>query len=178
MPLFARDGSMSAAHGLYNLHCSELPHNTFCSSVSMHGSVARHVSIYSTLLHFVVCPLFLPYSCEYWSTGCYETPDHRPRNFPHWPAAQEFHALWELLLEALTSGNKPQIAHAALTYVYYWYNFMPLARGTAVTGYITLLAIFLAADMPITSYIPKVACPNSLRKQIWPHTCIASAGIE
>ena len=33
---------------------------------------------------------------------------------------------------------------------------MPLARGTAVTGYITLLAIFLAADMPITSYIPKV----------------------
>lgn len=69
---------------------------------------------------------------------------------------QEFHALWELLLEALSRGNKPQIAHAALTYVYYWYNFMPLARGTAVTGYITLLAIFLAADMPITSFIPKV----------------------
>ena len=38
----------------------------------------------------------------------------------------------------------------------YCYNFMPLAQGTAVTGYITLLAIFLAADMPITAYIPKV----------------------
>ena len=69
---------------------------------------------------------------------------------------QEFDNLWETLMEALCAGHKPQIAHAALTYVYYWYNFMPLARGTAVTGYITLLAIFLAADMPITSFIPKV----------------------
>ena len=69
---------------------------------------------------------------------------------------QEFHSLWELLLDALCSGNKPQIAHSALTFVYYWYSFMPLARGTAVTGYVTLLAIFLAADMPITAYIPKV----------------------
>ena len=69
---------------------------------------------------------------------------------------QEFQDLWESLMQALASGHKPLIAHAALTYVYYWYNFMPLARGTAVTGYITLLAIFLAADMPITSFIPKV----------------------
>ena len=59
-------------------------------------------------------------------------------------------------MQALASGHKPLIAHAALTYIYYWYNFMPLARGTAVTGYITLLAIFLAADMPISSFIPKV----------------------
>ena len=64
--------------------------------------------------------------------------------------------MWESLMQALVSGHKPLIAHAALTYVYYWYNFMPLARGTAVTGYITLLAIFLAADMPITCFIPKV----------------------
>lgn len=59
-------------------------------------------------------------------------------------------------MQALAAEHKPLIAHAALTYVYYWYNFMPLARGTAVTGYITLLAIFLAADMPITAFIPKV----------------------
>ena len=69
---------------------------------------------------------------------------------------QEFEHLWIVLLDAFSSGDKPRIAHAALTYVYYWYNFMPLARGTAVTGYITLLAVFLAADMPITSFIPKV----------------------
>lgn len=75
---------------------------------------------------------------------------------------QEFQELWENLMQALAGGHKPLIAHAALTYVYYWYNFMPLARGTAVTGYITLLAIFLAADMPITSFIPKVHNTNSL----------------
>ena len=51
---------------------------------------------------------------------------------------------------------------------------MPLARGTAVTGYITLLAIFLAADMPITSYIPKVSF--LMEKQLWTHTCLANTG--
>ena len=70
-------------------------------------------------------------------------------------------------MQALASGHKPLIAHAALTYVYYWYNFMPLARGTAVTGYITLLAIFLAADMPITSFIPKVCNCLCLGSQDW-----------
>ena len=35
------------------------------------------------------------------------------------------------------------------------YNFMPLARGTAAVGYLTLLAVFLAADMPIAAHIPK-----------------------
>ncbi|KAL3144958.1 hypothetical protein ABBQ32_003464 [Trebouxia sp. C0010 RCD-2024] len=75
---------------------------------------------------------------------------------PRWKDfEQEFQELWEGLMQALAAEHKPLIAHAALTYVYYWYNFMPLARGTAVTGYITLLAIFLAADMPITAFIPK-----------------------
>ena len=33
---------------------------------------------------------------------------------------------------------------------------MPLARGTAAVGYVTLLGIFLAAGMPITAPIPQV----------------------
>ncbi|KAL0660475.1 hypothetical protein Bca4012_081060 [Brassica carinata] len=37
---------------------------------------------------------------------------------------------------------------------YYWYNFMPLARGTAVTGFIVLLGLLLAANM-FTESIPK-----------------------
>ena len=41
---------------------------------------------------------------------------------------------------------------------------MPLARGTAAVGYITLLGIFLAAGMPITATIPQVSwlttCPQ------------------
>lgn len=32
---------------------------------------------------------------------------------------------------------------------------MPLARGTAVVGYITLLGLFLAANMKITTSVPK-----------------------
>lgn len=44
---------------------------------------------------------------------------------------------------------------AILQYSYYWYNFMPLARGTAAVGYTTLLALFWAAGMPITSPIPQ-----------------------
>lgn len=42
-----------------------------------------------------------------------------------------------------------------MTYAYYWYNFMPLARGTAAVGYTTLLAWFWAAGMPVTATIPK-----------------------
>ena len=69
---------------------------------------------------------------------------------------QELDARWEKVLDALASGEGPQIAVAAMTYCYYWYNFMPLARGTAASGYVTLLALFLAADMPITARIPQV----------------------
>lgn len=36
------------------------------------------------------------------------------------------------------------------------YNFMPLARGSAVVGGMTILAVFLAAGMPITASIPEV----------------------
>jgi hypothetical protein len=35
------------------------------------------------------------------------------------------------------------------------YNFMPLARGTAAVGYTTMLGLFWAAGMPISSVIPK-----------------------
>lgn len=69
---------------------------------------------------------------------------------------QELAASWEAIVAALAAGDKPAVAEAALGYVYVWYNFMPLARGSAVVGYITLLGIFLAAGMPISAPIPKV----------------------
>jgi hypothetical protein len=37
------------------------------------------------------------------------------------------------------------------------YNFMPLARGSAVVGAMTVLAVFMAAGMPITASIPPVS---------------------
>ncbi len=49
----------------------------------------------------------------------------------------------------------PHVARLILTYAYYWYNFMPLARGTAACGYTTLLSLFWAAGMPVTARIPR-----------------------
>lgn len=69
---------------------------------------------------------------------------------------QELSALWEALLAEMSAGNAPGLARTALTFAYFWYNFMPLARGTAAAGYVAILGIFLAAGMPITSPIPKV----------------------
>lgn len=37
----------------------------------------------------------------------------------------------------------------------YRYNFMPIARGTAATGYVSLLGFFLAIGHPITAKIPQ-----------------------
>ncbi len=70
---------------------------------------------------------------------------------------QELSALWEGLVVELAAGNAPGLARSALSFAYFWYNFMPLARGTAAAGYVAILAIFLAASMPITSPIPKVS---------------------
>ena len=68
----------------------------------------------------------------------------------------ELTAVWEAVIDALASADKPKIAVAVLTFVYYWYNFMPLARGTAVCGHITLLSLFALAGMPLTAAIPVV----------------------
>ena len=69
---------------------------------------------------------------------------------------QELATHWEAVTAALGAGDAPALAQAALRYAYYWYNFMPLARGTALVGYLTLLALFLAVGAPITQPAPKV----------------------
>jgi hypothetical protein len=56
----------------------------------------------------------------------------------------------------MEAGDPPVAARAALTFAYFWYSFMPLARGTAAVGYVALLGLFLAAGMPISTPIPKV----------------------
>ncbi|CAI7847782.1 unnamed protein product [Closterium sp. NIES-54] len=52
---------------------------------------------------------------------------------------------------------------AVLRLAYYWYNFMPLARGTAMVGYVVALALFLAAQLQVTATIPPKLqfCPSS-----------------
>ncbi|XP_068656156.1 suppressor of RPS4-RLD 1 isoform X2 [Aristolochia californica] len=46
------------------------------------------------------------------------------------------------------------VRDAILRMTYYWYNFMPLSRGSAVVGYVVLLGLFLAANMEVTGSIP------------------------
>lgn len=69
---------------------------------------------------------------------------------------QELGALWERILDGLQAKDAPGTARSILTFAYFWYNFMPLARGTAAAGYIFILSMFLAAGMPVSASIPKV----------------------
>ncbi len=68
---------------------------------------------------------------------------------------QELTSLWQKVLQALREDDAPSTAESILTFAYFWYNFMPLARGTAAAGYICILGLFLAAGMPVIASIPK-----------------------
>jgi hypothetical protein len=68
---------------------------------------------------------------------------------------QELEAAWEGLVGCLLQGDLAGAARGILTFGYYWYNFMPLARGTAAVGYTTILALFWAAGVPVCTPIPK-----------------------
>ncbi|KAJ0040577.1 hypothetical protein Pint_27946 [Pistacia integerrima] len=47
------------------------------------------------------------------------------------------------------------VRDAILRMTYYWYNFMPLSRGSAAVGFVVLLGLFLAANMEFSGQIPK-----------------------
>ena len=68
---------------------------------------------------------------------------------------QELTSLWQKVLQALREDDAPSTAESILTFAYFWYNFMPLARGTAAAGYICILGLFLAAGIPVIASIPK-----------------------
>ena len=51
--------------------------------------------------------------------------------------------------------NIDAVSDWILTLTFCWYNFMPLARGTAACGYIGLLAMFLSIGYEISSGVPK-----------------------
>lgn len=85
----------------------------------------------------------------------YEFSIRTPVTPPRWQDFDvELEACWDAVIKALLEGDRQEIGRAILTYAYYWYNFMPLARGTAAVGYTTILSLFMAADMPITARIP------------------------
>ncbi|VVB09911.1 unnamed protein product [Arabis nemorensis] len=76
---------------------------------------------------------------------------------------EEMTSAWEALCNAYCGENYGSIdldtletvRDSILRMTYYWYNFMPLTRGTAVTGFVVLLGLLLAANMEFTENIPK-----------------------
>lgn len=97
-----------------------------------------------------------------WNFGSYRVLTHLNRqcvmrNESFLASLQELHVLWEQTLSCLEKADGPTIAKSILHFAYFWYNFMPLARGTAAAGYIFILSMFLAAGMPVTGSIPKAS---------------------
>ncbi|XP_057964310.1 suppressor of RPS4-RLD 1 [Malania oleifera] len=70
---------------------------------------------------------------------------------------------WEALCNAYcgeTYGSTDlseleNVSNAILRMTFYWYNFMPLSRGSAAVGFVVLLGLFLAANMEFTGSIPQ-----------------------
>lgn len=68
---------------------------------------------------------------------------------------QELAGLFDMLAGALAARGVAGVADAALRFAYYWYNFMPLARGSAFCGYVFMLGAFLAAGAPVRAAMPQ-----------------------
>ncbi|XP_042387598.1 suppressor of RPS4-RLD 1-like isoform X1 [Zingiber officinale] len=82
---------------------------------------------------------------------------------PRWAEySQEMAAAWETLCNAYSSevyssndvSALENVRDGILRMTYYWYNFMPLSRGSAVVGFVVLLGLLLAANMEFTGSIP------------------------
>ncbi|KAI5684482.1 hypothetical protein M9H77_05710 [Catharanthus roseus] len=75
----------------------------------------------------------------------------------------EMTAAWEALCDAYsgeTFGSTDfdvleNVRDAILRMTYYWYNFMPLSRGSAAVGFVVFLGLLLAANMEFTGSIPQ-----------------------
>ncbi|KAG5028907.1 hypothetical protein JHK87_012421 [Glycine soja] len=76
---------------------------------------------------------------------------------------EEMAVAWETLCNAYCGENYgstdfdtlENVLDAILRMTYYWYNFMPLSRGSAVVGFIVMLGLLLAANMEFTGSIPQ-----------------------
>ncbi|GJP75117.1 hypothetical protein CLOP_g5605 [Closterium sp. NIES-67] len=91
--------------------------------------------------------------------GAFDFAIKMPLTPPRWKDYDaELSAAWKNLCEVMADGKKGKddklVKNAILRVVYYWYNFSPLARGSAMGGYSSLLGLFLAAGKEITAKPP------------------------
>ncbi|GMH36453.1 hypothetical protein BSKO_04321 [Bryopsis sp. KO-2023] len=86
---------------------------------------------------------------------------HTPVTPPRWEDfEQEFEMIWDRLITAMAEENMAETSRWISTFGYYWFNFMPLVRGTALTGYTAILGLFWAANMPVRTELPENYCPD------------------
>jgi len=68
----------------------------------------------------------------------------------------EMKHVFQLLTDQIRSdpNDIEKISDLILTNIFYWYNFMPLSRGTAACGYVTLVGMFLSVGYKINRLVP------------------------
>lgn len=96
--------------------------------------------------------------------GWYDFSIKTPGTPPRWAEYdREMEAGWQDLCDAfldyrLKSQNvtayRRRMQDTILRLAFYWYNFMPLARGTAMVGYVSMLGMFLATGAEVEANIP------------------------
>lgn len=70
--------------------------------------------------------------------------------------SEELDAAWSKLLETAKSNDVETKTNAMFKVLFYWYNFMPLSRGTAAVGFISLLAMTMSLfDTRLQTPLPK-----------------------
>ncbi|KAE9614261.1 hypothetical protein Lal_00016727 [Lupinus albus] len=70
---------------------------------------------------------------------------------------------WEAICDAYCGENYgsadfntlENVRDAILRMTYYWYNFMPLSRGSSAVGFVVMLGLLFAANMEFTGSIPQ-----------------------
>eukprot|EP01133_Synstelium_polycarpum_P009737 gene9737-11372_t len=80
---------------------------------------------------------------------------------------EEMSSIWTRLVSAVADyqGSQDQqkmdaLSDLVLQLTFYWYNFMPLTRGSAAVGYTVLLGVFLSLDIDIVANIPHNQQPD------------------
>jgi len=87
----------------------------------------------------------------------YEYSIRTPGTPPRWlDYDNEMTFLFDKLTQAVKNPqfDLEKVSDLILTLAFYWYNFMPLSRGTAASGYVSIISLFLACGYKINTMIP------------------------
>ncbi|BFU19319.1 TPR repeat protein [Entamoeba histolytica HM-1:IMSS-B] len=91
----------------------------------------------------------------------YEFAIKTPCTMPRWKLYdEELTECWKNIVRLVLTrkgkkGEEEALLRAMFDFTFYWYNFMPLSRGTAATGFVFMLAMLASLNYQINKHIPK-----------------------